>query len=269
MDDFKISLLITTYNWEEALARVLKSVADQSLLPHEVIVADDGSRDSTRLLVNEFQKRFPVPIIHSWQEDRGFRLSESRNRGIAASSGDYIIMIDGDMVLHRKFIESHKKFARRSSFVTGVRVFLEKSLSEKVLESGKLPNFFSKGIRRRLNTINCPLLSELCTGLRGTKSCNMAVWKTDAIAVNGFNCDFTGWGAEDTEFASRLVNNGINRRKFKFGGIAYHLYHRATDRSSFEKNRDILKKSFDERTTWCKNGLDKFVKEKKFSDNRR
>ena len=266
MADFTISLLITTYNREDALARVLKSVAEQTLLPKEVIVADDGSAESTRLLINEFQKWFPVPLIHSWQEDRGFRLSESRNRGIAASSGDYIIMIDGDMVLHRKFIESHKKFARKDSFVTGVRVFVDESLSKKMMKSGELPGFFSSGIRRRLNTINCPTLSELCVGLKGIKSCNMAVWKKDAVVINGFNCEFTGWGGEDTEFAIRLMNNGVNKRKFKFGGVAYHLYHKETDRSSFIGNRNIVNKSRDERVTWCENGLDMLVIEKELSD---
>jgi glycosyltransferase involved in cell wall biosynthesis len=260
MADFDISLLITTYNWEDALARVLKSVAEQTLLPKEVIVADDGSKEPTRLVVNEFQKWFPVPLIHSWQEDKGFRLAASRNRAIAASSSEYLIMIDGDMVLDKKFIASHKKFARKNSFVTGSRVMLCETRSKAIIKNeASLPHFFSKGISSRFNTINCPMLSNVCSGFKGTKSCNMALWKEDAIRINGFNSDFEGWGAEDTDFARRLMNSGVVRRKFKFGGVAYHLYHKKNDRSSFLNNREILSHSINEKIIRCENGLDKFL----------
>jgi len=260
--NFDISLIITTYNWEDALTRVLESVETQEILPKEVIVADDGSRHYTALLIRDFQHFFPVPLIHSWQEDKGFRLAESRNRAIAVSTSDYLVMIDGDMVLHPKFISSHKNFAKRGYFVTGSRVMLSESKSKEVLATKKLPDFFSSGISKRLNTINMPTLSEWCINFKGTKSCNMAIWKQDAIDINGFNSDFTGWGAEDTDFARRLMNNGIKRQKFKFGGVAFHLHHTINDRASFIKNREILSKSINKKTTWCVNGIDKLRAQK-------
>ena len=86
-----VSLIVSTYNWKEALALTLRSIAAQRVLPHEVIVADDGSRADTGEMIREMAKDFPVPLKHVWQEDTGFRLARVRNLGIAASTGDVLL----------------------------------------------------------------------------------------------------------------------------------------------------------------------------------
>ena len=106
----KCSLIICTYNWPEALALVLTSATFQSVAPNEIIVADDGSGESTAKVVQEFAKKTSIPIIHSWQKDDGCRIPHSRNRAIAKSNYEYIIMIDGDTILHGDFVKDHVKF---------------------------------------------------------------------------------------------------------------------------------------------------------------
>src|SRR3954471_9553529 len=113
----QVSLIVTTYNWPSALALTLQSVAAQTLLPTEVLVADDGSGLETHELVQQWGAKLPCTLKHVWHEDRGFRLSRSRNRAIAATTGDYIVLIDGDMFLHRRFIEDHVSCARPDCFV--------------------------------------------------------------------------------------------------------------------------------------------------------
>ena len=106
------SLIICTYNWPRALDLVLKSVALQSELPNEIIIADDGSSEETFNVIESYYKKISIPIVHSWQEDLGCRIPHSRNRAIAKSSFEYIIVIDGDTVLHHEFIKNHNsKFA--------------------------------------------------------------------------------------------------------------------------------------------------------------
>src|SRR6056300_334152 len=95
------SLIITTYNWPEALELVLLSALRQSVLPNEIIIADDGSTKATERLISKIAGKSPIPIIHSWHEDKGFRLSRSRNLAIAKTSCEYIICTDGDLILHR------------------------------------------------------------------------------------------------------------------------------------------------------------------------
>lgn len=116
-----VSLIISTYNFPKALDICLQSVLQQSVLPDEVLIADDGSREETKKVVEKFQKQLPVPMIHVWHEDNGFRLTVIRNKAIAKASKDYIIQIDGDIILNRHFIKDHKRFARKNSFVSGSR----------------------------------------------------------------------------------------------------------------------------------------------------
>ena len=94
-----VTLLITTYNWETALDLVLASVHAQHVLPAEVLIADDGSGPATRAVVERWTNRIRAPVRHIWQEDRGFRLSASRNRALSAARGEYNLMVVGEMVL--------------------------------------------------------------------------------------------------------------------------------------------------------------------------
>ncbi|MCS2888951.1 glycosyltransferase [Bacteroides fragilis] len=115
----KTTLIISTYNRPEALSVCLDSVRFQTVMPDEVIVGDDGSTSETKDLIESFKKDFPVPLIHLWQEDKGFRLAMMRNKSVAAATGDYIIEIDGDIFLHNKFVEDHKRLAKPGTLFEG------------------------------------------------------------------------------------------------------------------------------------------------------
>ncbi|EOX4927882.1 glycosyltransferase family 2 protein [Vibrio alginolyticus] len=261
----KTTLIITTYNWKEALKAVLESVKRQTVLPDEVIVADDGSREDTKAMVDQMREGFPVPLIHSWHEDNGFQLSMSRNRAIAKASGDYLIMTDGDMVLSQTFIESHKQVAKPNWFVQGGRVLTDESCSKAIMENGLVPSIFSKGIRNRKNCITNALLSKWFSYERNndkaTRGCNMAFWRQDVIEVNGFNQDFVGWGREDSEFVHRMLNAGKSRLYLKFAGVGYHLYHVENSRASLGQNDEILENTIKNKLKRCENGVDQFISE--------
>ena len=132
-----VSLIITTYNWPRALYLCLDSVMQQTVMPSEILVADDGSGISTRDVVRHFQNISPVPVHHIWHEDRGFRVAAIRNKAIAASSGDYVIHVDGDLILQRNFIQDHILFAREGCYVSGSRGIITEMLTQKVL-SGEI-----------------------------------------------------------------------------------------------------------------------------------
>ncbi len=257
----KTSLIITTYNWKEALQAVLESVKRQTVLPDEVIIADDGSREDTRNTIDQIRETFPVPLIHSWQEDLGFQLAMSRNKAISMTTSEYLIMIDGDMVLSRTFIESHKKVAKPNQFVQGGRVLTDESCSHKIMYDRLIPSIFTKGIRNRKNCITHPLLAKIFSYERNndkaTRGCNMAFWKSDVIAINGFNQDFVGWGREDSEFVHRMLNAGKSRLYLKFAGVGYHLYHKENSRGSLPENDAILENTIKQKLTYCSNGIDK------------
>ena len=259
-----ITLIITTYNWPAALDLTLKSVARQSVLPDEVIVADDGSGPETARIVDARRVESEVPLLHVWQHDSGFRLARSRNRAISAARGEYIVIVDGDMVLHEHFIADHARAARRGSFIQGVRLLTESDAAASMLRDGRLDvGFFARGIHRRRHAVRNRLLSRLLfvqrTGQRAIRGCNQAYWKSDLVRVNGFNEAFVGWGREDNEIAARLYNAGVRRRNLKFQALAIHLHHASRNPSGENPNDVLLREAIEARKVWCDLGLDQHL----------
>jgi len=255
-----VSLLVTTYNWKEALELVLRSVFCQTRLPSEIVVADDGSRPDTASLVRRLESESPVPLIHVWQEDKGFRAARVRNKAIMQTQGEYIIFADGDIVLDSKFVQDHLSVARVGWFVQGPRTLLNKKLTKLSLTTGRLqiPRFL-QGIGNKKNCLRSKVLSRLFSwesgNLRGIRLCNFAIWREDAFRVNGFNEDFEGWGREDSEFVVRLFNSGVRRQNLKFRALGYHLDHPMNARNRLAFNDDLLRKTIEGRLVRCEHGL--------------
>ncbi len=237
-DTVNPSLIITTYNWPQALRLSVKSVWKQTILPKELIIADDGSRDETRETIEQLRQQSPIPIIHVWHPDEGFQLSKIRNRGIAAASSEYIIFIDGDCLLEPHFIEDHIYYAQVGRGVCGSRIKLVSSATAKFLETGSfvLPKFFlSPKIRFGYNIYsirnrwmcNRSLyeVRDLQTKVK-LQGCNMAFWKSDAIRINGFDEDYSSWGWEDQDFGLRLRRSGVSLKCIRYAALLYHLYHK-------------------------------------------
>lgn len=264
----KCSLLIATYNWPVALELCLKSVLIQKTLPGEIIIADDGSREETKELIDRLRTDFPIPLRHVWQLDEGFQLARIRNKGIAAASFSYIIQIDGDLILHPYFIEDHLKLSKPGYFTTGSRMLLSPHTTQRVIEKGQLAgtkvfagnkNIFN-GLRNKwIRNLLAHHYKNKGKNIFYVKGCNMAFWKDDLIKVNGYNESFFGWGKEDSEIAIRLMNAGVKKQFLKMGGICYHLYHREVSREMEEKNTQMMTKAIKAKFTWAETGLSQYL----------
>jgi len=260
----KCSLIISTYNWPEALDLVLKSVLRQTTMPSEVIIADDGSKAETRLLVEDYKKIFSVPLIHVWQEDIGFRLATIRNKAISNSNFPYIIQIDGDVILNKNFIKDHLIFAKPNQYLFGSRVNIkEKKLPELFEDKNVNLNFFTSKIGKRFRALRLPIFNlfisknhEVSKKLRG---CNISYWKSDVLKINGYNEDFIGWGGEDYEFIHRLHLSGVVGKRIKHAAIVYHIYHKESSKENCYKNAEVQQKSFESGNFVVPNGIQKFT----------
>ncbi|HEY0199529.1 MAG TPA: glycosyltransferase family 2 protein [Rhodanobacter sp.] len=262
----RVSVAVITYNWPEALELVLKALARQATLPHEVIVTDDGSSPATRDLLERIAADYPVRLVHLWQPDDGARMSRARNRAIVAAQGDYVILLDGDMVCERHFLADHLVFARQGCFAQGSRVLTDAALTRRMLEHPAwMPGFFSWGIERRRHTLRLPWLARAYarpgTRRRGIKSCNMAFWREDLLRLNGFNEAMTGWGREDTELAARAFHAGLRRRDLRFSALAVHLFHRTRKHVVGNPNDLILDDTRARQLVRCERGLDQHLGE--------
>jgi glycosyltransferase involved in cell wall biosynthesis len=261
-----VSLIVSTYNWPEALNLSLESIRKQVLLPDEVIVADDGSTIETRLLIEKHQEDFPVPLIHVWQPDEGFQLSKIRNKAIAQASGEYIVQVDGDLILERHFIRDHVAFSKRNSFVSGSRVIMNNELSQQLIQKGKTNvSLTSKGLLNILNGLRLPFLSKRMENYKQEdiyylRGCNMAFWRADLIEVNGYNEDFVGWGREDNEIGLRLINRGIRKRIIKFSGVVFHIYHPEKTRTGLNINDELMQRTASMNLVYCIKGVNQYAR---------
>lgn len=244
-----ISVIVSTYNREDALDVVLRALARQSDRNFEIVVADDGSGPATARVVRDWAARNPVPIKHVWHDDRGFRLAEIRNRGIRASSGAYIVFLDGDCIARRDFVAKHRRLAEPRWFVTGTRILLSRELTDRILHEGLEPElwglarFMAHRLRHHFNRV-APLLALrlgpmrklMAHRWRGARGSNMAFWRADLERVGGFDTSFSGWGREDSDIFIRMIRAGVRRKDGRFASGVLHLWHPDADRSHLDDN---------------------------------
>ena len=244
-----ISVIVSTYNREDALDVALRALSRQSDRNFEIVVADDGSGPATARVAREWAAKTALPIKHVWHEDRGFRLSDIRNRGIRASAGAYILFLDGDCIARRNFVAAHRRLAEPGWFVTGTRILLSADLTDRILHQGLEPELWGVGrwlvprARRQLNRF-APFL-ELRLGAmrklsarrwRGARGSNMAFWRADLEKVDGFDSSFSGWGREDSDIFIRLIRAGVRRTDGRFANGVLHLWHPEADRCRLAEN---------------------------------
>ena len=260
----RTSLVIATYNWPKYLELVLLSILKQSVLPNEILIADDSSAKETRQIIKSYSSKFKSAINHIWQKNEGFQKTSILNKSIAKANGEYIIQIDGDIIIHTHFIRDHIKMAKEGFFIHGSKTFLnEKTTQNSITNSMINFSIFSSGITNRFNSLHSLLLSKILSNtnkkLKGTRGCNFSFWKQDFIKVNGYNEDMTGWGKEDTELSVRLMNSGLQKLKLKCLAVCYHLHHKISSKEGLNINNSILTLIINEKREVCINGINKYA----------
>ncbi len=258
-----IGLVINTYNAPERLDAVLRWLAAGSKRPDEILVADDGSTDTTRDLVASWRHKMPLwRLKHIWQEDSGYRRSRILNMAIAQSGADYLIFIDGDCLPFRHFISDHHKLAERGAFVQGRRCFVPQSNVANLL-AGKttiMRLLLSHQLDGAFKAIRWPMpVIKRNQKLHGILGCNLGIWRDDLLTVNGFDESFEGWGVEDSDLAARLYHHGLVR-KFVYGrGQLAHLDHDELPRDRYDANKQKLQETLDAKRVRCSMGLDQHL----------
>jgi glycosyltransferase involved in cell wall biosynthesis len=259
-----LSLIVTTYEWPKALNLTLRSIARQTELPDEIIIADDGSGPETTSLIHQWRRNLATPLHHVWQPHEGFRLARSRNAALAKARGEYVVFVDGDMVLHPNFVEDHRQLAQPGFFIQGCRLLTRAAAAQRMFDKGELDlGFFAPGIERRHHAVRSSLLSRLFskvrTDLTAIRGCNQGYWRWDLVRTNGFNERMVGWGREDNELAARLHQLGLVRRNVKFKALATHLYHPRRHPRGENPNDAILRETIERKHTRCREGLDMHI----------
>jgi glycosyltransferase involved in cell wall biosynthesis len=270
-----ISVIVTTYNWPEALRLCLDSLFAQTDRNFEIVIADDGSRPEHREKAQGYCQDAPVPVAYAHHEDKGFRAGTIRNKAAAKSRGEYLVFVDGDCLLKPDFISRHRRLAEAGYFVPGNRILLSQDFTNEVLAERmpiylrRWPYFWWLRLLGRINRISA-LLQLPLGGLRYLQprkwekamTCNLGVWKYDFLAVNGFDELFEGWGYEDSDLVIRLIHAGVRRKEGRFAVPVLHLWHPSNDRSRHDMNyRRLLERLAREDFTIAERGVAQYLPE--------
>jgi glycosyltransferase involved in cell wall biosynthesis len=252
----RLAVVVTTYNRPETLEQVLSAYLSQVDRDIELLVADDGSTDDTRAVVERFAQHAAFPVHHVWHEDDGFRAGAIRNRAVARTTADYIVFTDGDCVPLSGFVAGHRALAEQGWFVAGNRALLSERLTRRVLQEQVRLEAWSRldwaraFLRRDVNRI-APLWTRDLADARGwrrrqpdrwagAKTCNLGVWRDDLVRVNGFDEAYSGWGLEDSDLVIRLLHAGVRHKNGRFATPLAHLWHAENDRSRLQENQRQL-----------------------------
>jgi glycosyltransferase involved in cell wall biosynthesis len=261
---FALTLVINTFNQPDYLGRVLKAVARQSSLPEEVLLADDGSADETKIAFEKWRAKLSSRCEHVRQEHQGFRRSRILNLAIAAARGDYLVFLDGDTIPHPRFVADHCAAAQRGFFIQGHRALIEEKAAawfgKNDFFADRRRALFQNQISGLKNSFRWPFaVRKIKNRLRGIRGCNLALWRADLVRVNGYNEAFVGWGREDSELAARLTNSGVRRLDLRGRALCYHLWHPPVSRDELASNDELLAKAILGKHTHCEEGLDRHL----------
>jgi glycosyltransferase involved in cell wall biosynthesis len=266
----RVSVVLSTYNAPEWLEKVLWGYEVQTYPNFEIVIADDGSGESTFALLEKFRTSSSLNIKHVWHEDRGFQKSEILNKGIVASSGEYLIFSDGDCIPRKDFVEVHVKNAREGFFLSGGYFMLPMNTSKAITKDdvysgnafnvGWLKRNGLEGTYKTLKLTSRGFVEKFMNAITPTKATwnghNSSGWKKDIVAVNGFN-EQMQYGGQDRELGERMMNSGIKGVQIRYSAVCIHLDHKRGYKTaeSIAKNKAIRKQTRVERKTWTEFGI--------------
>ena len=250
----KLSVIVSTYNRPDALDAVLHGFTLQhAIAPHdwEILIADDGSTDSTRAVVDKYRPVFGARLQHVWHADQGFRLAEIRNLAASRASGDFLIFLDGDCIPLPDFLAQQLQLAEPGWVIAGNRILLSEPYTAALLGAddnaapchwGVLQWLLARLSGKANKSIGwlrlaVPRWRRRRSGdWRVLRGCNIGVYRRDFLTVDGFDASFSGWGHEDSDFAVRLLRAGVRIKDGRFAVPVVHLWHRENDRSQQPEN---------------------------------
>jgi glycosyltransferase involved in cell wall biosynthesis len=253
-NNMTVGVIISTYNNPAWLEKTLWGYCHQTHKPDEIVIADDGSREETQILINSFADN--LPIKHVWHEDRGFQKSQILNKALLAATADYLIFTDQDCIPREDFVATHIRFAEKNYLLSGGYFRLPMGISLQITEDDivskrafSLQWLKQQGVKcsfKCSKLFRSKVFSAIMNAFTTTKATwngmNSSGWRKDMLAINGYN-EQMQYGGQDREFGERLFNFGIKSKQIRYSAICLHLDHKRPYKTaeSIAKNRAIRK----------------------------
>lgn len=254
MQAIDVSVIISTYNQPKWLENVLWSYNYQTYKNFEVVIADDGSTETTKIMIDNMSKLVNFPIKHIWHADEGFRKTTILNKATLVSVGTYLVFTDGDCIARNDFLQSHINKREVGYCLSGGYFKLPLTISKLITKTDietqdcfKIDWLKHHGLKKTFKSNKLTsrgfkeyFLNTFTTTKATFDGMNVSGWKANIIEVNGFD-ERMEYGGEDREIGERLVNLGIKFKQIRYSAICLHLYHERdyVKPEMIEKNKKI------------------------------
>lgn len=255
----KITLIVTVYNRLEYIRNMLLCLIQQTKQIDELILADDGSKDDVKLVIEDLIEKCNFKIKIVYQEDIGFRLARSRNNGAREAIGEFLIFLDQDVIFSNDFIEKIYHARKKKKIICTKAIFSLEAQKNKVqkniIESNNIcyteiykntiEEYQKKSLEKIIiKDILYKYLYKLKLRSRGIKILGLifALYKEDYININGFDEKFKGWGEEDDDFGNRFFKYGGEVEVVRFKEYPIHMFHKSAPSKLESLNLEYYKK---------------------------
>jgi glycosyltransferase involved in cell wall biosynthesis len=231
-DGLRASVVLTTYNSPHYLELALEGYRRQTVRSFEVVVADDGSRDETRALVERIARAGDLNIVHCWQEDRGFRQARVMNLGVLHSSAPLIVFSDGDCVPPVDFVEQHIAAHAPRRLTVGWCLRLTREVTAGLVvedvRSGRVERLESSSDRfaaQLLHLKNAWYRLVRHPRRPRIQGLNFSIDRDLLVEVNGFDLAFENCARQDSDLRNRVRRLGERVHSIVDRCRVVHLWH--------------------------------------------
>lgn len=100
----EVTVIVPVYNSEKYIKKCIESILNQTFKKFELLIINDGSKDNSQKIIEEYQKKDPERIVIVNQENKG--VSRTRNEAIKMANGKYLMFIDNDDYIDKDYIET-------------------------------------------------------------------------------------------------------------------------------------------------------------------
>lgn len=265
----RVSIILSTYNHPDWLEKVLWGYELQTHKDFEIVIADDGSGEPTKKLIERFREQSSLKILHAWHEDRGFQKSAILNKATCMATTEYLIYSDGDCIPRKDFVEVHVRKATKGRFLSGGYFMLTMEISNLIskedIESQRVFDkewLYKHGLPHTYKTLKLTSKGNLERFLNWVapnptwNGHSSSGWKEDILAVNGYNEEMQ-YGGQDRELGERLINNGVKPIQIRYSAVCVHLDHKRGYKTpeSINKNLGIREETKRRKKTWTDRGI--------------
>jgi glycosyltransferase involved in cell wall biosynthesis len=232
-----LSVVVSSYNQPNALRLTLAGFAAQDDLDFGLIIADDGSDDDIRRLVEAFAQGAPFPVQFITQPHDGFRKARILNKAIVAAQGRQLVITDGDCVPFRNMVSAHRTAFRKGRFATAGYVYLNlqqsTSLTPDSVALGAHEGFLTLKPRAKLYGTHLENLFARLVGKQWKpkmKGGNFSADRQCLLDVDGFDESYNGMSSVDSDLRNRLRNLPCKGISLWHKAFVCHLDHKLDPR---------------------------------------